>query len=176
MPKSSFDVLKNCIKNGEFVNDISIFSNIIIYKLRTMTIEEIRNLPDVSEGLEYTIKKAVDSTNNFEELISLIKSKRYTRTRINRILLYALLDINKEYYNGTNKSYIRVLGFSEKGKILLSKINKQNPNLEIITSIKKYLDKNLDNTLLQLDIKATNIYTLGYKNNSKANLDFIKKL
>lgn len=176
MPLSSFNILDGCIKSGEYVSDISIFSKIIIYKLRTMSIEEIRKLPDVSEGLEYTIKKAAGLTNNFEELISLIKSKRYTRTRINRILLYALLDINKEYYTDTNKSYIRVLGFSENGKILLSKIKKQNPNLEIITSVKKYLDMNSENKLLKLDIKASDIYTLGYRNNSISNLDFTQKI
>lgn len=178
IPQSSFKILENCIKNGELVKDISIFSNIIIYKLRTMSIQEIKNLPDVSEGLEYTIQKAANNTNHYEELISFIKSKRYTRTRINRILLSVLLGITKEDFTSalSNPTFIRVLGFSEKGKELLSKIHKQNPSLEIITSVKKYLNTNLENNLLNLDIKASNIYTLGYQNNSKSNLDFTKHI
>ena len=58
-------------------------------------------------------------------------------------------------------------------------ISKKNPNLEIITSAKKFVDTN-KNTNLQLmfdiDVLATNIYTLAYRNNSLANLDFTKKL
>ena len=75
--------------------------------------------------------------------------------------------------------YIRVLGFNEKGKYLLSEITKANPKLNIITSVKKFIDsnnnKNLD-LMLSKDIWATNVYTLGYEYGSFANLDFTHKL
>lgn len=60
-----------------------------------MTIKEIADLPEVSEGLENSIKQAVGKTNNIIELINMIKSKRYTQTRIQRIMLYALLNIKR---------------------------------------------------------------------------------
>ena len=77
-----------------------------------MSIEEIANLPDVSEGLEYKIKDAANCCNNLEALMFMIKSKRYTLTRINRIFLYALLGITKQDYTNSLKTvpYIRVLG------------------------------------------------------------------
>ena len=107
-----------------------------------MSIKDISNLPDVNEGLEYSIKKAVNSCNTIDELLSNIKSKRYTITRLQRILLYSLLEITKDDMDISKKitPYIRILGFNNNGKYLLSKIAKENPNLEIITSVKKFLD------------------------------------
>ena len=142
-----------------------------------MSIEEIRNLPDVSEGLEFNIKNAANSCNTIDELISLIKSKRYTQTRIQRIVLYALLGITKNDIEISKNTipYIRVLGFNENGKKLVSEISKNNPNIQIVTSVKKFIDNNSDINLINIlnkDIFATNVYTIGFKNNSLSNLDF----
>lgn len=73
-----------------------------------------------------------------KDLISNIKSKRYTQTRIQRILLYALLGIDKKLMENSRKvvPYVRVLGFTQKGKSLLSEISRRNPKLNIITSLK----------------------------------------
>ena len=75
--------------------------------------------------------------------------------------------------------YIRVLGFNDNGRMLLSKITKANPKLSMITSVKKYMDqcnnKQLKN-MLEKDIFATNIYTLGYEYDSWANLDYTQKI
>ena len=68
---------------------------------------------------------------------------------------------------------------NSKGKELLSKIVKQNKKINIITSPKKFMDTNKNkvlNIMLEKDMFASNIYTLGYTNNSKANLDYTNKL
>ena len=181
IPKTSFQLLTNQIKLGQNINDLSVFEKQIIYNLRVMSINEIANLPDVSEGLEYALKKAASVSNTLDDLIENIKSKRYTLTRIRRILLYSLLKLTKKDMEISKKvnPYIRVLGFNSKGKYLLSEAIKQNPRLEFITSVKKFLDssfnKNLIN-MLEKDILATNIYTIGYKNNSVSNLDYTNKI
>ena len=181
IPKTSFQLLTNQIKLGQNINDLSVFEKQIIYNLRVMSINEIANLPDVSEGLEYSLKKAASVSNTLDDLIENIKSKRYTLTRIRRILLYSLLKLTKKDMEISKKvnPYIRVLGFNSKGKYLLSEAIKQNPRLEVITSVKKFLDssfnKNLIN-MLEKDILATNIYTIGYKNNSISNLDYTNKI
>ena len=138
-------------------------------------------LPDVSEGLENKIKKASDSCNTLADLTNMIKSKRYTMTRVNRILLYVLLNITKKDIEDSHKvlPYIRVLGVNPKGKELLSKISKSNKKLDIITSPKKFLDTTQNKVLkniLEKDMFASNIYTLGCKKNPKANLDLTNKL
>ena len=75
--------------------------------------------------------------------------------------------------------YIRVLGFNENGQNLLSTIANSNPSLPIITSVKKFTQTNNNKILkrmLDIDIFATNIYTLEYEYSSSSNLDFTKKI
>lgn len=55
-----------------------------------------KKIPDVSEGLENAIKNAANSCNNVIDLVNMVKSKRYTQTRIQRVLIYALLGIDKK--------------------------------------------------------------------------------
>ena len=181
MPKSSYRILGEELKKGHYVIDLSKFEKEILYKLRTITQEEISELPDVSEGLDASIKNAANSCNNLEDLINIVKTKRFTQTRIQRILIYALLGIDKKQMAISKKvePYVRVLGFNNKGKDMISEISRVNPKLNIVTSVKKYMDevsnKNLKE-MLQKDILATNIYTLGYEMDSWANLDYTNKL
>lgn len=181
VPEVSYQILKEKKEKNQMIFGINTFEQAILYKLRCMTLEDIAMLPDVTEGLENKIKKAVNSCNDSTTLISMIKSKRYTLTRINRILLYALLNITKKDMQSSYKAtpYIRVLGVNAKGKELLSKISKNNPKANIITSPKKFTETNKNKILanmLEKDMFASNIYTLGYTSGSKANLDFTSKL
>ena len=181
LPISSYSILKENIKKGHIVRDISNFDKIVLYKLRSMSIEEISNLPDVSEGLEYSIKKAADSCNTIYELINIVNSKRYTKTRLQRILLYALLNVTKKDIQISKKvmPYIRILGFNEKGKYIVSQISRNKNKLNLITSVKKFNDQNTNKNLqlmLQKDINATNTYTLGFENDSWSNLDYTQKI
>lgn len=184
IPKSTYQILGQEIKNGNVILGLEKYEKEIIYTLRKMSTEEIADLPDVSEGLENAIKNSADNCNNLIELIDNIKSKRYTQTRIQRILIYALLGINKKMMENSKKviPYVRVLGFNQKGKELLSEIKRKNPKIHMITSVKKYIEQNNNKNnkilmeMLQTDISATNIYTLGYEYESKANLDFTNNM
>ena len=178
MPMSSYSILMKNIKIGHVIPD---FEKEIIYALRKMTTAEIKELPDVSEGLESSIKKAANSCNTLTEFMNIIKSKRYTSTRIQRILVYALLGITKKDMAMSRRiqPYIRVLGLNKRGKFLISEIAKANPKLEIITSVKQFTDNNSNKSLqamLDKDILATNIYTIGYDEDSWSNLDFTNKI
>ena len=114
VPYETYELLEEKKKYGQIIPSLSIFSKEIIYTLRKMTLSEIAALPDVSEGLENKIKAAANTSNNLEELILKIKSKRYTQSRIQRILLYALLNISEKDIAMSKKQmpYIRVLGFN----------------------------------------------------------------
>ena len=181
IPAPSYSILVNNIKQGHIVPDLSTFEKQIIYNLRKMDITEISNLPDVSEGLEFDLKNAANSCNTLNEFLNIISSKRYTSTRIQRILLYSLLGITKKDMELSKKivPYIRVLATNKRGKFLISEILKANPKLEIVTSVKRYLDSNPNKNyqlMLDKDIWATNVYTLGYEADSWNNLDFTKKI
>ena len=181
LPQASYEILLDNIKQGHIIPDLSVFEHQIIYNLRKMSESEIADLPDIAEGLEFSIKKSSNSCNNISDFLNTIKSKRYTTTRIQRILLYSLLGITKKDMALSKKvnPYVRVLGLNSRGKFLISEIAKANPKLEIITSVKRFLDnssnKNLK-LLLDKDIFATNVYTIGYTFDSCSNLDFTKKI
>ena len=127
LPNYTYSILMENVDNKHIITDLNFFEKEIIYALRKMDIEEIANLPDVSEGLEFAIKDAVNSCNNIYDLLDKIKSKRYTQSRIQRILIYSLLGITKEDME-VSKSivpYVRVLGFNNNGKQLISEICKK---------------------------------------------------
>ena len=181
MPMSSYMTLKNEIESGNYVIDLVKFEKEILYALRKMTTQEIAQIPDVSEGLENLIKNAANSCNSLLELANIIKSKRYTQTRIQRILVYVLLGITKKDMEMSKKTmpYVRVLGFNEKGREMLSDICKINPKIQMITSVKRFMELNTNKNLREMmlkDIFATNIYTLEYEGESWANLDFTNGL
>lgn len=181
IPEITYSTLINNIKIGHIVPDLSVFEKEIIYNLRKMKLSDIAELADVSEGLEFAIKNAANSCNSLVEFLNIIKSKRYTSTRIQRILLYSLLGITKKDIAISRKvqPYVRVLGFNQKGKFLISEAAKANPKLQIITSVKKFVDNNSNKNLslmLDKDVWATNVYTIGYEYDSWNNLDYTQKL
>lgn len=178
VPLESYSILMDCINYGCIIPDLNVFEKEIIYVLRKMSIEEIANIPDVSEGLEFSLKKAASSCNSVNDLLDIVKSKRYTITRLQRILLYSLLGISKndiEISKKVKNPYARILGFNENGKNLISQISLKNPNIPLVTSVKKFVDNNSNdnlNLMLNKDIFATDVYSIGFEKNSFANLDF----
>ena len=181
MPDSSFNIMNREILHGKSPMFIGNFEKEIFYSLRKSSAEDLKNISDVSEGLEYLMKKASDECNNISDLIDTIKSKRYTKTRIQRLLIHTLLDISKSESDTFkhSPSYIRVLGFTKNGEKILSKISNCS-NLPIVTSVSKYLKtaNDVGKSMIEKDILATNIYNLGYQVPSyrKSNEDYTKPL
>lgn len=98
---------------------------LLLYKLRGMGEEELRKLPDMPEGLERRILKMAEAAGSREELIGLIKCKRYTRARISRCLTWALLDMEEALCRRyPAPPYARVLGFRERARPLLRAIRR----------------------------------------------------
>lgn len=181
IPRTSYVLLAQEFRKGHYVLDLSKFQKEIIYILRKMTVEEIKKLPDVSEGLENAIKNAANSCNNVIDLVNMVKSKRYTQTRIQRVLIYALLRIDKKMMETARKTvpYTRILGYSERGKKLISEIKSKNPKINLVTSVKEFMETTRNKVLkemLETDIYATNVYTLGYEKDSWSNLDYTNKI
>lgn len=89
--------------------------------------------------------------------------------------------ITKEDMENSRKTkpYIRVLGVDNKGRELLSELSKSNSKLPVVTSVKDFFNTSNNrvlNRMLDIDILATNIYTLEYLNESQANLDYTQKI
>lgn len=90
----------------------------ILARLRTMTDEEFEALPYGSEGLWRKLMHASRENASLEEIIAATKSKRYTRTRIDRMVLCAFLHLKQEDL-ATPAPYCRVLAFNDTGREIL---------------------------------------------------------
>lgn len=91
----------------------------MLYRLRTMTEEEFEALPYGSEGLWRKLMRASGQCGTLEELAGQVKSKRYTRSRLDRMLLCAFLGLNRQTMDNP-PDYARVLAFDQRGRGLLS--------------------------------------------------------
>ncbi len=143
------------IYKSEAVYDTKLLSDILVYLIRTKSAQEISKINDVTEGLENRIKAAIFENDGFFEIAEFVKSKRYTLTKIKRILLSLILGIEKDDAKNPPE-YIRVLGMNKKGADLLSQIKKKS-SLPIIT---KTADFKGFNKSFEADILASDIYSL----------------
>jgi len=169
LPASSLAVLQREFECGRGPVFPQRFEDIIIYSLRKMTAEQVRNLPYVSEGLENRIKDAAHSSGSLEEILEKVTTKRYTRTRIQRSIFSLLTGLTADDFNLFNKyggpQYIRVLGFNPKGRELLS-VAKKRASLPIIVKTANF--KNSCNPLvrrmIEIESFSTDMYVLGFNN------------
>ena len=138
-----------------------------LLKYKIITTDNLNSISTVDEGIEGRILKYIDDSNSLEDLISKVKSKRYTYNKINRMFIHILNDLKKDD-TSLNIDYIRVLGFNENGKAYLNRI-KKCMHTPIIT---KY--KDINSPLLDIEKRANYIYSL-IVNDNKLILDELTK-
>ena len=142
------------------------YSDAMAYLLRTMTADDLREISGISEGLENRILKTVGNSYKITDICAELKTKRYTHTRLMRILCHILLGITKEQEQIFSpiefQPYIRVLGFRKSAEPLVSALcHKSNVPVVINVSRDERNLSDLQKSLLDLEKKATDIYYLG---------------
>ena len=190
IPQSGFPILEKELREGRGPITFDSYRQYILATLRRMSLEDISRVQGVTEGLENRIKKASLKSCTIEQLINSIKTRRYTRTKIQRIILHLMTNLSKKdvkTFNRCGPLYARVLGFSKKGKTLLRTIKKIS-STPLISKLSNYLrqtiseeNNNVRNRLIKMldyDILATDIYVLGNEKaeDRVARLDFTHKI
>lgn len=181
VPEAVFPSLKEACETGRGPVFAEAFETAIIASLRRMGAEEIRSLPDVTEGVENRIKKAADRANTLEELLSLAASPRLIRSRVHRICACALLGITRqdaEYANSASAAlYARLLGFRESAAPLLTEI-KARSVIPVIAKAADYSKHPGVERLFTLDAAATDIHSLALSNPacSRSHRDFTEQI
>jgi predicted nucleotidyltransferase len=149
--------------------------DLVRYAVMTTPAELIDDCPSGGEGLGNLLRAEAGKADDLDDLILRTKSRRYTYTRISRLCMQVLLGIRRsEFPAADGPGYIRVLGFNETGRSLLSGIKKEQSaashsetadnggTLPVITNINK--EKSLISgdaeKMLQLDVHAADIYNL----------------
>ncbi len=143
IPKKVYEIIKNkkSVSNEDALD-------MFIYSILS---KDNREIYMANEGLDNLLLKAATTSNSYDELINSLVSKRYPKTRIQRLLLYTMLDItNKRQKYLFDNPYIKPLAFDEKGREVLNKI-KSNASLQIIK-------KHSRDKINEMELFASNIY------------------
>ncbi len=163
IPEATFEVLQKINRDDNLIlND---FYQLLIYRILTSETDKLGEVLSATEGLEYKVKKAAVRSKDTETLIKAILSKRYTSTRIQRLLMHILVQLEKDGFQNILSrriNYGRVLAFSRQGASLIKRIKKEKWNsIPILTNINRELDESSEEwKLLKYDVSAADIYNL----------------
>ena len=116
------------------------FETTILNKFRALTRDHIKRYYGFTEGLDLRFSNFSMTTKTLDELLLTVKTKRFTYTRLQRLLLYFLFELTVSEVKEAQEygpKYLRVLGFDEKGRELLAKM-KNTSQLPIISTPSTY--------------------------------------
>ena len=147
VPKIELDYLNEL----HYIDD---YFNIIKYKI--ITEDDLSIYQTVDKEIIKKLKKEILNSNNIDEYIKRIKTKRYTYNKISRMLLHILTNFTKEKAKLFNDiTYIRILGINNTGRTILNNI-KKDIDIPIISKITKEND-----LMLEYELEVDKIYYLN---------------
>lgn len=168
VPTCVYEICEQEVEQGFSPIDHEKLEFLLLHQLRIMTQDDFLMLPDVSEGLENRLYQSARKATSLQQFYEMVKTKRYTLARIRRIAFCALLGITKEI-QAIPPQYVRVLACNKKGMGILRQAKKET-TIPIET---KFATLNKHNPhALDIDINATDIYSLVQPNVQPCNLDF----
>lgn len=174
MPKASYEIFSEEITQKHY-SSMYLLDRAMVAHLRTITPEKLRTAPDISEGLENRIINAANNFSTMSEILTAIKSKRYTHARLRRIILASYLGVTAEMQK-TSVPYIRVLGMNENGAKVLSLASK-HAKVPLIASLKEA--EKISNTAAEfarLEVKAGDIFSLSLQRPVGGKTEYTNKL
>ncbi|SDE71201.1 Predicted nucleotidyltransferase [Fontibacillus panacisegetis] len=170
LPASTADIMAREFAAGRGPITWESFAQPLFHRLLLCSPEELAEHHEMTEGLEHRIKKLLPKLKEptVEHLLQQLKTKRYTHTKLQRMLFHVLLQSPSGTMFRTALSggpgYLRVLGFSSTGRELLKRM-KKTASLPIVTRAAE-----LNHPHLSLDIQASGIYANGMANRSTSEL------
>jgi predicted nucleotidyltransferase len=159
VPVYAEEIYKAEIEKGLAPFNFKAFEGHLLSYLRRLDKIDFLQFDDVNEGLENRIYEAVKNATDLQELYDYIKTKRYTMSRIRRIILSSFLN-NRKGYRQLKPPYLRCMGFNDKGLNIL-KAAKKSAALPIITRYRdiKQLGEYSSN-IFELESHSTDLYNL----------------
>ncbi len=142
--------------NKNILDENKLF-NYIKYKILSSSLIDLKSIFFVDEGIEYKLYD-VKNFNDINSFVEYLSGKKYTKTRIKRMLIYILFNVTKSDINSINDiDFVRVLGYSNNGK---EYINTIKHDIKIYTNIKEGISKVLD-----IEIKISKILDIIFDTN-----------
>ena len=143
------------VSSNEYRNGWEQYWTLLKYQIERSSLQELRTIYQMDEGMEYRLKKCLPQANSFYEFIQLLKNKRWTWARLQRLCIYVLLGITNEqvtqYFGSIREpKEVTVLGFTKIGREYLKTLREEET--EFIT--------NYAHPSLELQKKFDNIYDI----------------
>ncbi len=150
--------------------------------LATTDKTRLKNTVGISEGLENKFLSASFTATSLDDLLDLVKTKRYPRTRLSRTLLHYLFGTTQEmvsHFDEIGPQYVRILGMNERGQEYL-RVRKKTMSAPIITKLTPFFNQydllsHNDDPLKQMlafDVRSTNLYARLFASPLAQNQDF----
>ncbi|MCQ2490718.1 MAG: nucleotidyltransferase [Ruminococcus sp.] len=173
MPELWAEAVSEAAESGGIAK-LECLERVMLYKLRMSSVEEIAQISDVAQGLENRIYGA-RMAGSLDELLCLVKTKRYTMARIRRILLSLIIGITREDMTHM-PPYGRILAFNEKGREILAAA-KGRAAIPYGSSPAKLSQKNsVTRRFAELEERASDIYGLALDTVTSAADDYRAKI
>ena len=128
---------------------------LLLYKLRTASADELKALPDCTEGLENRLKACAAESGSREDLLEKLKTRRYARARLSRLCTHALLDMPASLVANAHPTYVRLLGFRKSASDMTAHLKQSR-----IPVVAKAADGCMEDALYQLDLRAYELWAL----------------
>lgn len=148
---------------GEESFDFEVMSKAVIFKLKSMSASELAEIPDCTKELAVRISEYLRSETpaTLTQLYDALKTKNVTHARIRRVILYAILGIEKSDFQ--IKPYARVLCADDKGMKILSQVKKKG-NIESSHSLARLSESgDGEKRLSQLDVLSSQLQKMCSK-------------
>ena len=172
VPEYCYQTLQEMEEAGQ-IADIHYLERILLYQLRITSVENLRTIAEIGQGLEHRLYQARSATS-LENLLEILQTKRYPLARLRRILIHVLLDIRKSDTKGL-PPYGRILAFNDMGRQIL-RCSKDSRGIPFSHSLKELSKLNpAASRCASLDAKATDIFYLAMPEVGTAAMDYRRK-
>ncbi|MEN1759479.1 nucleotidyltransferase [Anoxynatronum sibiricum] len=179
LPSESYERLLCGIREGRGPVFLDDYHQELLTLLKRSSIDELVNLPDISEGLEHRIMKCIKHSGSIETFMFCVKNKRVPYTRLQRMLIHLLLNLNQKELTicqyDTSSIYGRILAFNDRGRELI-RICQTTTKIPLINKTANFQTASPEiNQLLDIDLKASRVYgtKLHHKSFSQGEPDLL---
>lgn len=146
-----------CIEDyqNQYFYTLEQFYPYLKYKILTTSTKELQQIHLIDEGLENRIKQQITKSSSFDDFVNQLTSKRYTKVRIQRMLIHLLMNNTKDdIKEAMSIDYLRILALSLKGREYLKQLKKTSKYV-IVSNFSSY-----HHIALDIEAKATSLLSL----------------
>ncbi|MEJ2519373.1 MAG: nucleotidyltransferase [Desulfuromonadales bacterium] len=172
IPESCGKILAAALHRGHCADSERLFLALQAQLLQDE--DRLQNIYMVEDGIDRRLSRAALEARDFAEMAKAVKSRQWTLTRIQRMLMYVLMQARKgdmEAFVQSGPLYLRLLGHTAKGRSVLARMRRRktlpvigDPARSQQTLGRFYQDRpetrRLAEEMLRYDLRATRLYSL----------------